>query len=158
MTTQVHQLERQGFSSSIGFEGPSTSNMATSLMTPPPAPVQHSTGGFASRTATEQSTIIVEKRDETGRVVEISPVKSIVYSKQSSINGVQNQPSLVANNNTNSSCDVEMKSSQAEASSTTTPASKISEAPPGAAIKQPTGTSSSEQPSKPSLTTTSNLK
>ena len=37
-----------------------------------------------SSTATEQSTIIVEKRDERGDLIEISPVKSVQYVKQSS--------------------------------------------------------------------------
>jgi len=36
---------------------------------------------MTSQTATQQSTIIVEKRDEKNAVVEISPVKSIVYQK-----------------------------------------------------------------------------
>lgn len=76
-----------------------------------------STGGFVSRTATEQSTIIVEKRDASDRVVEISPVKSIVYNKQpsngpttASVNGF----SLQSNN------DVEMKTPTSSATTTTT--------------------------------------
>ena len=40
-----------------------------------------SPGELTSRTATEKSTIIVEKRDERGAIIEVSPVKSIVYAK-----------------------------------------------------------------------------
>ena len=36
---------------------------------------------FCSKSATEQSTIIVEKRDEKNEVVEVSPVKSVIYPK-----------------------------------------------------------------------------
>ncbi len=35
-----------------------------------------------SQTATEQSTIIVEKRDEKDEIIEVSPIKSIQYTKQ----------------------------------------------------------------------------
>ena len=36
---------------------------------------------FCSKSATEQSTIIVEKRDEKNEVVDVSPVKSVIYPK-----------------------------------------------------------------------------
>jgi hypothetical protein len=41
---------------------------------------------MTSQTATQQSTIIVEKRDEKNEIVEISPVKSIVYQKANTSN------------------------------------------------------------------------
>lgn len=71
-----------GFASSIGFEGNS----------------------ITSKTATEQSTIIVEKRDEKNEIVEISPVKSIVYIKPS-MASYQNSNSneRFINNNSNQS-------------------------------------------------------
>lgn len=56
-----------------------------------------------SRTATEQSTIIVEKRDERDQIVEVSPVKSIVYVKSGSLLG---PPSTSAGHNSNNSSDV----------------------------------------------------
>ena len=52
---------------------------------------------ITSKTATEHSKIIVEKRDEKNEIVEISPVKSIVYAKSTSY-------SLNINQNSNS-CD-----------------------------------------------------
>lgn len=86
------QLERHGFTSSIGF---GSSNLLTSP----------SSSSFVSRTATEQSTIIVEKRDERDQVVEISPVKSIVYVKSGSLLG----PPSLACQNSNNSIDVVLK-------------------------------------------------
>lgn len=53
-------FDKHGMSSSIGFD---------------------SSSQFMSKTATEKSTIIVEKRDEKDDVLEVSPVKSVVYSK-----------------------------------------------------------------------------
>ena len=53
-----------GYERSIGFDSPSD--------------------GITSKTATEHSTIIVEKRDERNEVLEISPVKSIIYTRQAS--------------------------------------------------------------------------
>ncbi len=56
-----------GFERSIGFGSPNEIKIS-------------------SKTATEQSTIIVEKRDEKNEIVEISPVKSIIYNKTSNLN------------------------------------------------------------------------
>jgi hypothetical protein len=41
---------------------------------------------MTSQTATQQSTIIIEKRDEKNAVVDISPVKSVVYQKPNTSN------------------------------------------------------------------------
>lgn len=67
-------FNKEGFEKSIGFGSPNDVKIV-------------------SKTATEQSTIIVEKRDERNEIVEISPVKSIVYSKSVNLN----------NSNTNNS-------------------------------------------------------
>jgi hypothetical protein len=50
-------------------------------------------GSLISRAATEPSTIIIEKRDEKGEVVDVSPIKSIVYVK----------PTFNGNSNSNDS-------------------------------------------------------
>jgi hypothetical protein len=57
-------LDKVGFERSIGFGSPESK--------------------FISKTATESSTIIIEKRDEKDEVVDCSPVKSIVYTKSTS--------------------------------------------------------------------------
>ncbi len=55
-------LEKMGFERSIGFGSPESK--------------------FISKSATESSTIIVEKRDEMDEVVDCSPVKSVVWSSK----------------------------------------------------------------------------
>ena len=66
-------LDKVGFERSIGFGSPETK--------------------FISKSATEKSTIIIEKRDEKDEIVECSPVKSIVYTK--SINQMNSNTSSV---------------------------------------------------------------
>lgn len=51
-------------------------------------------GSLISRAATEPSTIIIEKRDEKGDVVEVSPIKSIVYKPNYNGNSNSNDSKL----------------------------------------------------------------
>lgn len=131
----ITSFDKHGFSSSIGFEA------SNQLM---------------SKTATEQSTIIVEKRDEKDEIVEISPVKSIVYSKppvifnnSSNSNDVsklqqltstQAQPQIQAQSNENAKSNIETKSDSNKAS-------KLNETP-----KQPATTSHQAKQPQPSQT------
>lgn len=58
--------DKAGYTSSIGFGSPPSNSQTSELK---------------SKTNAEQSTIIVEKRDERDEIVEISQVRSILHSK-----------------------------------------------------------------------------
>ena len=59
----LNNFNKHGFASALGFGS------------------QSSDGSIISKTATEQSTIIIEKRDEKDEVVDVSPIKSVIYTK-----------------------------------------------------------------------------
>lgn len=84
-------LEKVGFERSIGFGSPESK--------------------FCSKSATEQSTIIVEKRDERNEILECSPVKSVVYTKSvtalsSANNSRSNEPATKLTTNSISTTKV----------------------------------------------------
>jgi len=85
-------LEKVGFERSIGFGSPESK--------------------FISKTATESSTIIIEKRDEKDEVVDCSPVKSIVYTKSTSqMNSSNSQDPITTINTITSSVSTLIKTS-----------------------------------------------
>lgn len=103
-------LEKVGFEASIGFGSPESKSII-------------------SKSATEKSTIIVEKRDEKDAIVDCSPVKSVIWTSKNT-----NSTSKIFNALNTSNSNEPMQTSSAQPRSD--PISKRIDQPPAAAAKK----------------------
>jgi protein HIRA/HIR1 len=75
----LNTYNKLGFAQTVGFSNSSNNNSSMDGMNVAAAAACGGGSGFVSKTATELSTIIIEKRDERDQVVDVSPIKSIIY-------------------------------------------------------------------------------